>query len=101
MKRIGYFVGVVSVAIALTISYAANTVFAGSSCCGGAKEVTAGEKAENKCPACGKVIESKDKTVNVEHQGKTFSFCCEVCAEKFKKDPGQCKRDEEQQKKEK
>jgi YHS domain-containing protein len=29
----------------------------------------------------------------VEHEGKTFYFCCECCAEKFKKDPSACKKD--------
>lgn len=100
MKHMGYFVVAVSVAFVLMTSYTVNKALAGSSCCG-TKEATAGEKSGNKCPACGKVMESKDKTVKVEHQGKTLSFCCEGCAEKFKKDPGQCIRDEEQQKKEK
>ncbi|MDN3514593.1 MAG: YHS domain-containing protein [Candidatus Brocadia sp.] len=100
MKRMGYFMGAVSVVFVLMTSYTVNKALAGSGCCD-TKEATACEKAENKCPACGKVMDSKDKAVKVEHQGKTLSFCCNGCAEKFKKDPGQCVRDEEQQKKEK
>lgn len=81
-------------------SYVVNKAFAGSDCCG-TKEVSAGEKCESKCLVCGKVIDSKSKPVKVEHNGKTFCFCCENCADTFKKDPGKCLRDEDQRQKEK
>ena len=31
-----------------------------------------------------------------DSKGKTVYLCCEVCAEKFKKNPGECKKDKEQ-----
>lgn len=99
MKRIGYFVGIASIAFALITSYEANKVFAGSSCCG-AKEVSAGEKCESKCLICGKAIDSKSNPVKVEHNGKTFCFCCENCADTFKKDPGKCLKEEGKEQKE-
>ncbi|MEP9412022.1 MAG: YHS domain-containing protein [Candidatus Brocadia sp.] len=95
MKRIGYLAGVAMVALFSMASYTVNTAFAGSDCCG-AKQASAAEKAETKCVACGKAISNKDKAVKVEHEGKTVYLCCEGCAEKFKKNPGECMRDKEQ-----
>ena len=95
MKRIGYFAGVATVALLSMASYTVTTAIAGSDCCG-KKQASADEKAETKCLACGKAIGDKDKSVKVEHEGKTVYLCCEVCAEKFKKNPGECKREEEQ-----
>ena len=94
MKRIGYFAGVASVALLSRAFYTGNGVIAGECC--GAKQASADEKAETKCVACGKAISDKDKSVKVEHEGKTIYLCCEVCAEKFKKNPDECKREKEQ-----
>ena len=94
MKRIGYFAGVAAVALLSTAFYTGNSVIAGDCC--GTKQASAAEKAETKCVACGKAISDKEKSVKVEHEGKTIYLCCEVCAEKFKKNPGECKREEEQ-----
>lgn len=66
--------------------------FAGSDCCG-TKQASTAEKAETKCVACGKAIGDKDKAIKVEHEGKAIYLCCEGCAEKFKKNPGDCMRD--------
>ena len=94
MKRIGYFAGIATVALLSMASYTVTTAIAGSDCCG--TKASAAEKAETKCVACGKAISDKDKSVKVEHEGKTVYLCCEVCAEKFKKDQGECKKDKEQ-----
>ena len=94
MKRIGYFAGVAAVALLSTAFYTGNGVIAGECC--GTKQASAAEKAETKCVACGKAISDKDKSVKVEHEGKTIYLCCEVCAEKFKKNPDECKREKEQ-----
>ncbi len=94
MKRIGYFAGVAAVALLSTAFYTDNIVVAGDCC--GTKQASADEKAETKCVACGKAIGDKDKSVKVEHEGKTIYLCCEGCAEKFKKNPGECKKDKEQ-----
>ena len=95
MKRIGYFAGVAAVALLSMASYTVTTAIAGSDCCG-TKQASAAEKAETKCVTCGKAISDKDKSVKVEHEGKTIYLCCEGCAEKFKKDQGECKKDKEQ-----
>ena len=95
MKRIGYFAGIAAVALLSMASYTVTTAIAGSDCCG-TKQASAAEKAETKCVACGKAISDKDKSVKVEHEGKTIYLCCEGCAEKFKKDQGECKKEKEQ-----
>lgn len=95
MKRIGYIAGVVAVALLSITSYTTTRAIAGSDCCG-TKQASASEKAETKCEACGKAITDKDKSVRVEHEGKTIYLCCDVCAEKFKKNPDECKREKEQ-----
>ncbi|HHT9121649.1 MAG TPA: hypothetical protein ACFYEF_02160 [Candidatus Wunengus sp. YC63] len=94
MKRIGYFAGIAAVTLLSTAFCTGNSVIAGDCC--GTKQASADEKAETKCVACGKAISDKDKSVKVEHEGKTIYLCCEVCAEKFKKNPGECKREKEQ-----
>ena len=73
MKRIGYFIGVVGVALVLMTSYAVKTTFA-SSCCG-TKEAGASEQADTKCLVCGKAVE-KDKGVKVECEGKIGRASC-------------------------
>lgn len=95
MKRFGYFAGIAAVALLSMASFTVTTAIAGSDCCG-AKRASADEKAETKCVACGKAISDKDKSVKVEHEGKTVYLCCEGCAEKFKKDQGECKKEKEQ-----
>lgn len=95
MKRIGYFAGFATVALFSMASYTVTTAIAGSDCCG-AKQVSADEKTETKCVACGKPISNKDKAIKVEHEGKAIYLCCAGCAEKFKKNPGECMRDKEQ-----
>lgn len=94
MKRIGYFAGVAAVSLLSTVFYTGSGAIAGECC--GTKQASAAEKAETKCVACGKAISDKEKSVKVEHEGKTIYLCCEVCAEKFKKNPDECKRDKEQ-----
>ena len=91
MKRIGYFIGVVGVALVLMTSYAVKTTLA-ASCCG-TKEASAAEKAETKCMVCGKVVD-KDKGVKVECEGKTVTLCCNDCATVFKKNPSKFCKDE-------
>ncbi len=91
MKRMGSFAGVVTAAVVSLAVYASSAVFAGSDCCA-AKQSAAAEKAETKCITCDKTISDTSKAVKVEHEGKTFYFCCECCAELFKKDPGACKK---------
>jgi len=90
VKRIGYFVGVVSVALVLATSGALKTTFA-SSCC--PKEAHAAEQAETKCIVCGKAVE-KDKGVKVECEGKTVTVCCKDCEATYKKDPCKFCKDE-------
>lgn len=90
MKRIGYFVGVVSVALVLVTSGALKTTFA-SSCC--SKEANAAEQAETKCIVCGKAVE-KDKGVKVECEGKVVTVCCKDCEATYKKDPCKFCKDE-------
>lgn len=92
MKRIGYFAGVVAVSLLSAVSSPVTGAFAGSDCCG-TKQASTAEKAETKCVACGKAIGDKDKAIKVEHEGKAIYLCCEGCAEKFKKNPGDCMRD--------
>lgn len=84
MKRIGYFLSVVGIALVLASSYAVKITHA-SSCCG-TKEVSAAEKIDTKCVVCGKAVD-KDKGVKVECEGKSITLCCNDCATLFKKDP--------------
>ncbi|MFN3531856.1 MAG: hypothetical protein ACK41Q_04980 [Candidatus Brocadia sp.] len=84
MKRIGYFVSIVGIALVLLTSHAVKMTHA-SSCCG-TKDATAAEKSEAKCVVCGKAVD-KDKGVKVECEGKTVTLCCNDCAAVFKKDP--------------
>lgn len=74
MKRIGYILGAASIAFVLTASYAGNTIYAGSSCCG-SKEAAA---AESKCVVCGKAMEN-GKGIQVECEGKKITVCCKNC----------------------
>jgi len=92
MKRMGYFAGVAATAVFSLTLYVAPAAFAGADCCG-SKQAAADEKAEAKCITCEKAIGDKSKAIKIEHEGKTFYFCCENCAEKFKKDSGACKKD--------
>lgn len=93
MKRIGYFAGVASVALFST-AFSVNSPAVAGECCS-TKQVSTAVKAETKCVACGKAIGDKEKAVKAEHEGKTIYLCCEGCADKFKKNPGDCMRDKE------
>lgn len=93
MKRIGYFAGVAAVALFSTAFYENSLAVAGECC--STKQVSTDEKAETKCGACGKAISDKEKAVKLEHEGKAIYLCCEGCAAKFKKNPGDCMRDKE------
>ncbi len=84
MRRIGYLLGVVSIAVVLFASYGIKLTHA-AGCCG-TKEASAAENADSKCAVCGKAID-KGKGVKAECKGKTFTLCCDACAEAFKKDP--------------
>ncbi len=39
-------------------------------------------------PVCGMDVLPAKAAASVEHGGKVFYFCCQSCAEKFRKDPG-------------
>ncbi len=39
------------------------------------------------CPVSGEKIDEKTKAT-YEYQGKIYNFCCPMCIEEFKKDPG-------------
>ncbi|MDR4508168.1 MAG: TRASH domain-containing protein [Candidatus Brocadiaceae bacterium] len=95
MKRFGYFAVIAGISLVMATSYAGNKAFAGAGCCG-AKEVSAAEKQGEQCLVCGKDIDIHGKPVKVEHKGKTMTFCCEKCAETFKKNQGECDREKKQ-----
>jgi YHS domain-containing protein len=40
-----------------------------------------------KCPVSGEEFTVTESSPKVEHDGKTYYFCCPGCDEKFKKDP--------------
>ena len=42
------------------------------------------EPNQTKCPVMGNAI---NKEIFVEHEGQRIFFCCQACADKFKKDP--------------
>jgi YHS domain-containing protein len=42
------------------------------------------------CPVSGKEIKKSEAKVSYEHEGKTYYFCCEMCKEKFMKNPEKC-----------
>jgi len=39
------------------------------------------------CPVSGEKI-NEDTKATYEYEGKTYNFCCPMCIEEFKKDPG-------------
>ena len=39
------------------------------------------------CPVTGEKIDAKTKAT-YEYQGKIYNFCCPMCIDEFKKDPG-------------
>ena len=67
MKRIGYFLGVGSIAFVLMTSYAVN-----KACASGTKAASASEKTAAKCLVCEKAIDAKSKPVKVKHKGKQY-----------------------------
>lgn len=38
-------------------------------------------------PVCNMTIEPEDAVATVEHEGTTYYFCSEDCAESFREDP--------------
>ena len=38
-------------------------------------------------PVCGMTIEETDAVATVEHEGKTYNFCSQDCAEEFTENP--------------
>jgi YHS domain-containing protein len=38
-------------------------------------------------PVCGMTIEETDAVATVEHEGKTYYFCSQDCAEEFTENP--------------
>ena len=50
-----------------------------------AGEAKLGDKT--KCPASGDEFVVTESSPKVEHEGKTYYFCCPSCAVKFNKDP--------------
>jgi YHS domain-containing protein len=40
-----------------------------------------------KCPVSGEEFTVSDSSPKVEHEGKTYFFCCSGCDQKFKADP--------------
>lgn len=48
-------------------------------------EAKVGDKT--KCPVSGEVFTVTDASPKVEHEGKTYYFCCSGCDAKFKADP--------------
>ncbi len=49
------------------------------------KQETATPMFNEACPISGEPVNAKSKTV--EHEGKTYGFCCNSCEPKFKADP--------------
>ena len=39
-------------------------------------------------PVCGMTVSRSEAAASVEHQGRTYHFCCPGCAGKFRNDPG-------------
>lgn len=48
-------------------------------------EAKVGDKT--KCPVSGEVFTVSETSPKVEHEGKTYYFCCSGCDAKFKADP--------------
>lgn len=49
-------------------------------------EATIGDRSS--CPVSGEAFTISASSPKVEHNGKTYYFCCAGCAEKFKENPG-------------
>ncbi len=84
MTRIGSLI----IAIAITfvvMNFDTGTITYADSCCD-MKQVsdTSGEN----CKVCGKAVDSKGGSVEVEEDGKQISLCCEGCANAYKENPG-------------
>ena len=52
----------------------------------GPGEATIGDRSS--CPVSGETFTITASSPKVEHDGKTYYFCCSGCAEKFKENPG-------------
>ncbi|KHE93236.1 MAG: hypothetical protein K8F52_04655 [Candidatus Scalindua rubra] len=98
MTRIGFFIGAVILAFALTT---VNTTTFADSCCGVkkdakesnkeiaedcAKKTSVSESSDN-CPVCGQAAGSKGKQTDVKHAGETVHLCCEGCATAYNENP--------------
>lgn len=99
MKRIGYFAGIFVFMFVLTIPNIPQKLFASSddkkeTSPDNEKKASEYKKAFVQCVLCRKEV-GRNRAIKVEHEGKTFHFCGEHCAKKFKEDPGSCRRDEE------
>lgn len=68
---------IVSITVFLALSYAQNTP---------SPEKTKTDNAVV-CPVSGEKISVNENTPKTEYNGKTYYFCCQNCAEKFKKEP--------------
>lgn len=51
----------------------------------GPGEATIGDRSS--CPVSGEAFTITQSSPKVEHNGKTYYFCCPGCAEKFKENP--------------
>ena len=52
------------------------------------QEAVKAQNVGNKiCPVTGEKIDEKTKAT-YEYKGKVYNFCCSMCIEEFKKDPG-------------
>ena len=52
---------------------------------GASAPIAVGQKAH--CPVTGEEFVVAANTVQVEHEGKHYAFCCADCAPSFQKDP--------------
>ncbi len=53
---------------------------------GAPQKYAVGDKAH--CPVTGEEFTITASTVQVEHEGKHYAFCCADCQPSFQKDPG-------------
>lgn len=52
------------------------------------KASTAVEVGNKICPVTGEKVGMMGPVVQYEYQGKIYNFCCPMCIDTFKKDPG-------------
>lgn len=71
-----------------TLSILSLMIVVSLSACQKSEPQTSAEKQaafNEACPVSGEPVSAKSKTV--EHDGKTYGFCCNSCEPKFKADP--------------